>query len=90
MVKPFVVETSVHGMPSIRCEDLPKELCEQLNRIMVSDSSMYNEAYLLRSAAGAFLQSYSINRDTGFVMIEFWKKDYQSFVDYINNRLGLV
>ena len=75
----FQVTISIHNMPSVQLVN-PTELERKFIVNTVCCNRMDDERYKLRQRAGAFLQSDSAD----YVLVEFWQKDYQPFVDWLN------
>lgn len=71
-------------MPCIQIEN-PSQPWRSIIRQAITVNDMNDPAYGLRSEAGAFLQSDSDD----YLLVEFWKPDYQPFVDYLNERISL-
>jgi len=78
----IIVTNSNHDMPCIQIEYPSPEtahfiksavLCQWTNKI----------EYQLARRAGAFLQSFS----NDYILVEFWRDDYQAFVDWLNENL---
>jgi hypothetical protein len=76
----------------IKGSNLPKWVCHIVSDAIDSNHTS-DEAYILRTNCGAFLQGY--NPDSGWVLVEFWvsasRTDLcQPFVDYINRKIEVV
>ena len=76
----FVVQKSPNGMNSISIRN-PTQKMRLFLRSVVTNNWMESFEYRVRSAAGAFLQSYSKD----YVLIEFWKSDFNDFIEFINH-----
>ena len=82
--KPFLeVTISAHGMPCIAIENPTPEIREMIKNA-VQANRINDLDYELRTKAGAFLQS----DQESYILVEFWQKDYQSFVDYLNQLIA--
>lgn len=77
----FVVTTSIHGMKAIEVRD-PSLTEWEFLRSAVTINYTGTEQYELRNNAGAFLQC----DDEDYVLIEFWKDDYEPFVQWLNDN----
>jgi len=80
----FKVEKSCHGLNCIQAHDMNPALCLRVKRIAL-DNDTRNISYKLAKQSGAFLQGFDV--ESGWIFIEFWKEEYQEFVDYVNKRL---
>lgn len=65
--------------PGVAIANPTAEQLAFLRRAM-SACRMDDPAYVARQSAGAFLQCDSSH----YVFVEFWKDDYDTFVDYLN------
>jgi hypothetical protein len=81
----FQVTTTVHDMAGI-------ELCggesrhHELLRMATTMNYMAHPAYRLSTAAGAFLQGQSDDAGHQWTLVEFWHKDYEPFVAWLNEQ----
>jgi hypothetical protein len=80
----FQVTISCHNMPCIELTDAPIEVMRELKAI-VSCQYMNTPEYEVSKKAGAFLQGYE--ESYRWILIEFWLKNYQEFVDFINENV---
>lgn len=78
------VSQSPHGMSCIQVEN-PSARLRDIIRQAIMANHIDDLAYELRTDAGAFLQSDSDD----YILVEFWKPDYQKFVDYLNEQISL-
>jgi hypothetical protein len=79
----LTVTTSGHGMPCIEVVNPSPELREIIRRAITANR-IDDPAYQLHTKAGAFLQGDAED----WILVEFWQKDYQPFVDYLNGLLA--
>lgn len=77
----FVVTRGPHAMPSLELRNPMMEEREFV-RSAVTLGYTSTEHYELRNNAGAFLQ---VDQDD-YVLVEFWKKDYEPFVQWLNDN----
>jgi|GEM_PF-3417064 len=77
------VTTSGHGMPCIEVVNPSPELKKIIHRA-INANHIDDPAYQLRTKAGAFLQGDAED----WILVEFWQKDYQPFVDHLNGLLA--
>lgn len=83
----FKAEPSPHysesnGQMCIQLKN-PKNYISGLVRSVVMTNFTDSPEYKLKSDAGAFLQA---DYET-YLLVEFWKKDYQPFIDFVNEKL---
>ena len=78
----LTVSTSVHNMPCIEIQNPSLELREIIHRA-IRANNFDDPAYQLKGKAGAFLQG----DEEDWILVEFWQKDYQPFVDYLNAQI---
>jgi len=76
------VTTSVHNMPCIEIRN-PTSVVRDIVRGAILCNLMDDKRYILHKKAGAFLQG----DEEDWMLVEFWTKDYQPFVDYLNELL---
>jgi hypothetical protein len=76
------VSNSIHDMPCIQVEKPSLELRNLIRRAIL-ENRLSQEAYQLHNEAGAFLQS----DHEDYILVEFWKPNYQGFIDYLNKKI---
>lgn len=87
----LTVETSCHNMACIQAHDLSEEQARAIEGI-VKNNFMASIDYKLGKPASPFLQSYQLDGEESWVLVEFWSKDtkaIQTFVDHVNSCLHL-
>lgn len=71
----------MHDQKCIQIKNPTKEERDMICEIVL-DSCIDSDGYKARVKAGAFLQcDYE-----DYILVEFWRNDYQEFVNMINNR----
>jgi hypothetical protein len=81
------VTKSGHGMFCI--EGLNLQLHELLLiRLLTTSTYIDSENFKLSRQAGAFLQGY--DEKSGWILVEFWSKNFKPFVDYVNEQLKVI
>ena len=76
------ITTSSNGLPCIEIRDPSPDL-KRIIKNALKANHIDDPSYRLRQEAGAFLQGDSED----WILVEFWQKDYQPFVDYLNNLI---
>ena len=76
------VTISSNGLPCIEVRNPTPEL-RRIIKGAIRTNHMDDPSYKLRQDAGAFLQGDSED----WILVEFWQKDYQLFVDYLNSLI---
>jgi hypothetical protein len=81
----YLVTQSCHNMP---CIELQKCGIEEMRKLKaaVMTQFMNDPFYKTSRKAGAFLQGY--DESSGWILIEFWQKDYQDFINLLNKPDG--
>ena len=82
----FKVKETVHGSMGIELFNGNPQHHELLRR-MSTVQFMDHPAYAIRQAAGAFLQGQDDSYEREWTLIEFWKENYQPFVDFLNKKI---
>jgi hypothetical protein len=79
----FKAEPGPHdGQMCIQIRNPPEEIRE-IVKIIVGCSWIDSKEYKVSRKAGAFLQcDYK-----DYILVEFWKKDYQDFINFVNTQL---
>ena len=81
----FILEVSESpsGMPCVQLNNPDPRVREIIHRA-IAENRNGKPAYELGFKAGAFLQ----NNEDSYVLVEFWLKNYQPFVDYLNELIA--
>lgn len=76
---------SIHGMNSLEASGLTKAECQAIRAVVCKNNLMDHDDYRMKQPAHPFLQSY--DEHSGWVLIEFWGRDYLPYVNYLSTRI---
>lgn len=77
------VTISIHGMPCIEILDSTPEVRQIIRSAVTGRFPVNDPRYEIHRNAQPFLQG----DDGKWLLVEFWQKDYQPFVDYLNKLI---
>jgi len=83
-IEKLEISTSVHNMPCVQVEN-PSPRLRRIILRAITANGWDDPAYHLHRKAGAFFQA----DEEDYLLVEFWKPDYQPFVDYLNKQISL-
>jgi hypothetical protein len=84
-VGPYKLSVSVHNLPAIELQGGDR-FHHLFLRSCIQANHMEDEAYRLRSEAGAFLQGQADDHPM-WTLVEFWKPTHERFVRWLNDQV---